>query len=51
MGKEILEDSIHSVKKEYYQNYRKQHPEKYKQAQKKFWQKKLKEKQENQNKN
>lgn len=40
MDKQLTEDFIKSVKKEYYRNYRKQHPEKYKEASKRYWAKK-----------
>ena len=43
MAKKELKKSVKSAKKEYYRNYRKQHPEKSKQAQQRFWEKKAKE--------
>ena len=46
MAQKILKSSVNSAKKEYYQNYRKRHPEKYEQAQQRFWEKKAREKQE-----
>lgn len=49
MAKKDLKGFVKSAKKEYYQNYRKQHPEKYKQAQQRFWEKKAKEMQERSN--
>ena len=36
--KEELSNEMKSAKKEYYRNYRRQNPEKYKDAQKRFWQ-------------
>lgn len=37
---EELTNEMKSAKKEYYRNYRRQNPEKYKQAQQRFWQRK-----------
>lgn len=38
--KNELTNEMKSAKKEYYRNYRRQNLEKYKQAQKRFWQRK-----------
>lgn len=35
-----LTNEMKSAKKEYYRNYRRQNPDKYKDAQKRFWQRK-----------
>lgn len=43
MEKEELSNEMKLAKKQYYRNYRKQHPEKYKEAQNRFWQKKAEE--------
>lgn len=40
--KDELTDEMKSAKKEYYRNYRRQNPEKYKEAQHRFWQRKAK---------
>lgn len=45
--KKELTNEMKSAKKQYYRNYRKQHPEKYKEAQHRFWQKKAQEQQGN----
>lgn len=42
--KNELTNEMKSAKKEYYRNYRRQNPEKYKQAQKRFWQRKVEQK-------
>ena len=40
-NEEELTNEMKSAKKDYYRNYRKQNPEKYKEAQKRFWQRKV----------
>lgn len=45
--KEELTNEMKSAKKEYYRNYRRQNPEKYKQAQQRFWQRKAEQEQNN----
>lgn len=47
MAKKVSQNSTKSAKKEYYRDYRKKHPEKYEQAQQRFWEKKAKEMQDN----
>ena len=44
-----LSNEMKTAKKEYYRNYRRENPEKYKEAQKRFWQKKAQEQKENSN--
>ncbi len=39
-----LTNEMKSAKKEYYRNYRRQNPDKYKDAQKRFWQRKAEQK-------
>ena len=47
--KEELTDEMKSAKKEYYRNYRRQNPEKYKKAQQRFWQRKAEQELNNNN--
>ena len=47
--KEELTDKMKSAKKEYYRNYRRKNPEKYKEAQQRFWQRKAEQDLDNNN--